>query len=37
MFSSILNFVSDICNLAGGQDGVRVLSKVIDAFKFFGI
>lgn len=37
MFSSILHFVSGICDLAGGQDGVRVLAKVIDAFKFFNL
>ena len=36
MFSSILGFVSDICNLAGGQDGVRVLAKIIESFQFFG-
>ena len=36
MFSDILSFVSDICKLAGGQDGVRVLSKIIESFQFFG-
>ncbi len=36
MFSGILSFVSDICKLAGGQDGVRVLSKIIESFQFFG-
>ena len=36
MFSGILGFVSDICKLAGGQDGVRVLAKIIESFQFFG-
>ena len=36
MISNILGFVSDICGAAGGQDGVRVLSKIIQSFQFFG-